>query len=67
MNLTGCVPTTTAWTVVFYFDCIFGLSESCAYFFSSEDISIKILTKYLGSLVIYFILRVYHYAVFGAI
>jgi len=66
MLLTRCVPTATTWTIVFYLDCIFGLSESSAYLFSSKDISIKILAKYLGSLIIDFILRVYHYAIFGA-
>lgn len=59
------VSTATTGTVMLYFYCILGLAEGCANLLSSENVSIKVLAKYLGSFIINFVLRVNHYAIFS--
>lgn len=58
------VPAAASRAVVFQLNCIFSLTEGNANFFPSENVPIEVFTEYLGSLVIYFVLRINHYAIF---
>ncbi len=52
--------------VVFDLDVVFSFFEGVSYFFSSEDVSVKVLAKYLCGFIIDLVLGVYHDAIFSA-
>jgi hypothetical protein len=64
--LSGSMSAATSRTIVLQFDGILSLTEGNTYLLSSENVPVKVLTEYLSSLVINFVLRIDHYAIFDS-
>lgn len=65
MSLSCCVSAAAPKTIVFHSNSVLCLLERETHFFPSKDIPIEIFAKYLGSLIINFILRINHDDILG--